>query len=69
MAVVNLPKSGSVTEQNHPTWNDFFGPEERERMLREDSTAFSIVSLELVSIVCLGFALVGFTVVSILLGA
>ena len=69
MAVVNSPNSSSPTENRHPDWSDYFDPTERERMLREDSTAFSTVSLELVSIVCLGFALVGFTVVSILLGA
>ena len=44
-----------------------FGPAERQQMRQEDSQAFRTVSLELVSIVVLGFVLIGGTATAILL--
>jgi len=65
MATVHVP--ASVEENNRSFWTHEFSHAEREHMLKEDSTAFGTVSLELVSIVSLGFLLVAISVALIVL--
>ncbi len=66
MATVNAAPATSSSETHRPA-NAYFSDAERERMMKEDSLAFGIVSAELVAIVSLGFVLVGITLCTILL--
>jgi hypothetical protein len=66
MATANLHARKPV-ESGASVWNHF-SEAERARMLDEDSLALSIVSAELVSIVCLGFVLIAITLGAILWG-
>ncbi|MBI2824751.1 MAG: hypothetical protein HYX69_08700 [Planctomycetia bacterium] len=68
MAVASSPRAMESLEQTHPIWCSRFGAAERRRMIQEDSTAFSIISVELVSIVCLGLAVIVAAVAISLLG-
>ena len=61
-------KSIELVERQHPDWCRHFDPAERRRMLQEDLTALGTMSLELLSIVSLGFVLIGLTVAFIVLG-
>ena len=67
MAILDSHNATEIIKQSHPIWNSSFGPAERQHMLHEDSTAFRSVSLELVSIVSLGFLLMAVTIAAILL--
>jgi hypothetical protein len=58
----------SVEGHDHSLWSNCFSTNQRERMLKDDSAAFSTVSLELVSIVSLGFVLVAISVALIVVG-
>ncbi len=63
MATANFAPAAHE-EAVHPALA-YFSPAERERMQKEDTLAFSIVSAELVAIVSLGFVLVGITLCAI----
>jgi len=65
MATAHVPTSAHQHETVHPALAHFT-PAERERMQKEDTLAFSIVSAELVAIVSMGFVLVGITLCAIL---
>ena len=68
MAVASSPDSTARLERNHPIWCGHFSPAERQHMLREDSTAFTSMSLVLVSIVCLGLGVIATAVAVSLFG-
>lgn len=70
MATAHSQQQHSIEllERQHPEWCRQFDAAQRQRMMQEDLTALGTMSLELVSIVCLGFVLIGLTVAFIAFG-